>query len=578
MMKRKLALLLTGILMISSLAGCGQSAVDKETDAATQAEAGSAAGEQEEGASGSWFAETGYPIVTDVSQMPAIKVYKSVADLEPEDPNENLWMQKATADTGVTFEWMTVPGNSSAERVSMMLATNDLPDVFWNGVTREQVLQYMEAGMFMPVEDLVEKYMPNLKHIFEERPEYKAMCTAPDGHMYGFPRVEEMNGLTSTPGGVYVNQGWLDKIGMSVPATMDEWIDMLYAFRDAGDLNGNGEKDEWALSWDYYECWDNIFAWVSGCYGTPDVTNGPDAMTNHLFVKDNMIGYAPTEESFRKTAELFHQFYVDGILNPDSFATATSGTSLHKQKLQQDVPMIGTFMAWGRDGNITNRDVLAQYVPQPRVDGPEGKSGFIRNTSELSTTTLGMITTECEYPELVARFIDYCYAPENSVTLNWGAEDFVYKKDENGILRWDVDENGNMIFKNNFTEFWQMREHSTIGGPNIVLNEYYDTVVEYPRDAQTLYDEQVACGKKELLEEYTAVTPNVWLLPEEQSQIDQLLPQINNVVDATLQKWIIDGGADTEFEQFKKDLDGAGLQTFLGVYQTAYDRYVSNMK
>ena len=586
-MKRRIALLLAAVTVTTSLAGCGacgsgdgNTAQTTETTETTQQEETGETAEETAVGSAEDTQNTGYPIVQP-GEMPDIEVFKSVADLEPEDPNENLWMQKATADTGVTFNWTTVPGNSAGERVAMMLATNDLPDVFWNGVTRDQVLQYMNAGIFMPVEDLVDQYMPNLKKIFEERPQYKAMCTAPDGHMYGFPRVEEMNGLTSTPGGVYVNQEWLDQIGAEVPSTLDEWVDMLYAFKEAGDLNGNGEADEWPLSWDYAEGWDNIFAWVSGCYGTPDVSNGPlnsqDGFTNHLFVKDNKIGYAPTEESFQKTAELFHQFYVDGILNPDSFAPTTSGTSLHKQKLQQDLPMLGTFMAWGRDGNITNRDVMAQYVAQPRVEGPAGKSGYVRNTSELSTTSLGMITVECENPEIVARFIDYCYAPANSVTLNWGAEDFVYKKDENGILRWDVDADGNVIFKNDFTEFWQMREHSTIGGPNIVLNDYYDTVVEYPRDAQTLYDEQVACGKKELLEEYTPVTPRAWFLPEEQAQIDQLLPQINNVVDATVQRWIIDGGADTESEQFKADLDAAGLQTFLGVWQAAYDRYLDAM-
>lgn len=566
-MKKQIALLMAGVMALGTMSGCGDSEKATEENAAETAKV----------ADEEWFAETGYPIITDADQMPEIEVFKSIGDLEPEDPNENLWMQQASEETGVTFQWTTVPNNSSAERVSMMLATNELPDVFWNGVSRERVLQYMDADLFMPVEDLVEQYMPNLKKIFEERPEYKALCTAPDGHMYGFPRVEEMNGLTSTPGGVYVNQEWLDQLGIAVPETLDEWTDMLYAIKDAGDINGNGEADEYALSWDYSEGWDNIFAWVSGCFGTPDVTNGKDAMTNHLFVKDGKIGYAPTEESFQKTAELFHQFYVDGILNPDSFAPATSGTSLHKQKLQQNVPMLGTFMAWGRDGNITDPEVKEQYVAQPRIEGPEGKSGFIRNTSELSTTSLGMITTACEYPEVVARFIDYCYAPENSVTLNWGAEGFVYKADENGVLRWDVDENGNMIFKNDFTEFWQMREFSTIGGPNIVLNDYYDTVVEYPRDAQTLYNEQVECGKKELLEEYEAVSPMVWFLPEEQAQLDQLLPQINNVVDATVQSWIIDGGADTGFEQFKADLDAAGLQTYLSIWQGAYDRYMENM-
>ena len=566
-MKKIISIMMVSVLLAAMLMGCKKDGDNTAPTDDTNTAADSSA----------WFNESGYPIVKDASALPAVKVYKSINELEPEDPNENLWMKQATADTGVTFEWTTVPDQSSAERVQMMLATNDLPDVFWNGVGKEQVLQYIDSGMFMPVEDLVEKYMPNLKKIFDERPEYKALCFAPDGHMYGFPRVEEMNGLTSTPGSVYVNEEWLQQLGLSIPTTLEEWIDMLYKMKDAGDLNGNGTADEYPLSWDYSEGWDNLFAWVSGTYGTPDVTNGKDSLTNHLFIKDGKIGYVPALESYQKTAELFHQFYKDGVLNPDSFAPVATGTSLHKQKLQHNLPILGTFMAWGLDGNITDADVKAMYVPQPRIQGPSGKSGYIRNTSELSTTTLGVITTNCKNPELVARFIDYCYEPKNSITLNWGAEGFVYKEDENGVLRWDVDENGNMIFKNDLTEFWQMRSFSTIGGPNIVLNDYYDVDVEYPRDAQRVYDEQVAGGKKELLEEYEAVSPAVWFLQEEQSQLDQLLPQINNVVDATIQSWIIDGGADTGFDQFKKDLDAAGLQTFLEVYQKAYDRYLANM-
>lgn len=566
-MKKFITIMMVAAIVSTMLMGCGK----KGDQSAPAGNTGEAADNT------AWFNETGYPIVKDTSAMPAIKVYKSINELEPENPNENVWMKQASEDTGVTFEWTTVPDQSSTERVQMMLATNDLPDVFWNGVGKEQVLQYIDSGMFMPVEELVEKYMPNLKKIFDERPEYKALCFAPDGHMYGFPRVEEMNGLTSTPGSVYVNEKWLQQLGLSTPSTLEEWINMLYKMKEAGDLNGNGTADEYPISWDYSEGWDNLFAWVSGSYGTPDVTNGKDSLTNHLYIKDGKIGYVPTLASYQKTAELFHQFYKDGILNPDSFAPVSTGTSLHKQKLQQELPMIGTFMAWGLDGNITNADVKAMYVPQPRIQGSDGKSGYIRNTSELSTTTLGVITSNCKNPELVARFIDYCYEPKNSITLNWGAEGFVYKEDEKGVLRWDVDENGNMIFKNDLTEFWQMRSFSTIGGPNIVLNDYYDVDVEYPRDAQRVYDEQVAGGKKELLEEYEAVSPAVWFLPEEQSQLDQLLPQINNVVDATIQTWIIDGGADTGFEQFKKDLDSAGLQTFLEVYQKAYDRYLANL-
>lgn len=196
---------------------------------------------------------------------------------------------------------------------------------------------------------------------------------------------------------------------------------------------------------------------------------------------------------------------------------------------------------------------------------------------ELFNTTLAMITTKCENPELVARFVDYCMGPEQSVTANWGAEGAVYVKDENGILRWDVDETG-MYLKPKFSlENWQLRSYSTIGGPNVVLHDYYETVVEYPRDAQRVYDEQVAGGKIELLEEYQPVSPMVWFLPEEQEMVDQIMPQIKNVFDSTLQRWIIDGGADTEFEAFKEQLIAAGLNDYLAIYQKAFDRYLANL-
>lgn len=139
-MKRRIALLLAAVTVTTSLAGCGaggsgdgNTAQTTETTETTQQEETGETAEETAVGSAEDTQNTGYPIVQP-GEMPDIEVFKSVADLEPEDPNENLWMQKATADTGVTFNWTTVPGNSAGERVAMMLATNDLPDVFWNGV------------------------------------------------------------------------------------------------------------------------------------------------------------------------------------------------------------------------------------------------------------------------------------------------------------------------------------------------------------------------------------------------------------------------------------------------------------
>ncbi|MDR1530910.1 MAG: extracellular solute-binding protein [Clostridiales bacterium] len=568
MKKRITAVFLACVMTVGVSAACGNSGA---------APSGGVGSESGQAPAAAWKSESGFPIVLDPSQQPKITMFKSINDVEPENPNDNLWMQQAIADTGLQVEWITVPSSSAGERVQLMLANNELPDVFWDSIDRNHLLQYLDYGIFMPTEDLIDQYMPNLQKIYEARPEYKALSYAPDGHIYGFPRAEEMHGLVMTPGAVYVYKPWLDQLNIAMPATLDEWVDMLYKIKDAGDLNGNGVADEYALSWDFNQGWDHIFGWVSPCFGVMDVQTGPGNASNHLLLRDDKIVYSALDEGFQKTSELFHQFYVDGILNPDSFATRATGSSLHEQKLQQDLPMIGVFQSWGTDGMVPNPDVQAGYVSMPRVTGPNGKSGYIRNNSELFFTTLGMITQECENPDLVARFVDYCMQPEQSVTLNWGAIGCVYVKDSDGILRWDVDESGKIIKPKYELEWWQLRGYSTIGGPNVILSDYYDTVVEYPRDAQRLFDEQSAGGKAELLKEYKAVSPRVWFSTDDQARLDQILPQINSVYDATIQKWIIDGGADTEFEQFKKDLESAGLSAYLEIYQTAYDNYLKFM-
>ena len=42
--------------------------------------------------------------------------------------------------------------------------------------------------------------------------------------------------------GPTIRQDWLDKLGLSMPTTVDEWYNVLKAFR--ADPNGNGKADE----------------------------------------------------------------------------------------------------------------------------------------------------------------------------------------------------------------------------------------------------------------------------------------------------------------------------------------------
>ena len=99
----------------------------------------------------------------------------------------------------------------------------------------------MEGGL-IPLEDLIDKYAPNLKKFFEENPRYKKDAIAADGHIYIIPNYNDYFNLKTTQG-YYIRKDWLKKLNLKEPKTVDELYKTLVAFRDK-DPNGNGKKDE----------------------------------------------------------------------------------------------------------------------------------------------------------------------------------------------------------------------------------------------------------------------------------------------------------------------------------------------
>lgn len=157
-------------------------------------------------------------------------------------------VQRWKEDTGIEFDWQVIAADGAAEKLSLTLTAGDeLPDAFWNfigGLSGQYAVQYAEQDVFIPTQDLINEYCPTLVQILEDNPQYQKEIVTPDGNMYGFPYIEQMKGLVMTSGPLLINQNWLDQVGMDLPTTVDEFTDILYAFKEAGDLNGNGEADD----------------------------------------------------------------------------------------------------------------------------------------------------------------------------------------------------------------------------------------------------------------------------------------------------------------------------------------------
>ena len=490
--------------------------------------------------------------------------------------------QKWAEDTGVEFDWQSIPGEGAQEKINLMLASGeDLPDAFWNfgdGKSGNIVVQYADQDVFLPTEGLINEYMPNLKKILDDHPQYRAEITAPNGHTYGFPYIEEMYGLVLTGGPLLINKTWLDQVGKEVPTTVDEWVDCLKAFRDGGDLNGNGEADEipmatWFGATDSFGSY-NMFYRFTGTFGCADSYCGGNAYADHLRLIDGKVTFTAMDEAFRKTAEFFNMLYNENLIWNGSFE-ADESASYKTSLIKEDVARIGCFGTW-TDQEITNLDVHDEYVPLPRLEGEAGKMGFANNYSELQDSSDTAITTTCKFPHVIARFVDYMVGdPAISVQSNWGAEGYNYKLDENGILRTPLDEQGRYVAQQegaDYADFGKARTNSTTArGSMIVLNEYYETVAGYAYDAVQLLEWQRVNGKDEVLEEYYTI-PRVMMTVEELTRLAQIQPTVSDIVDRYINTWVTSGVTDDNWNAYLGELEAAGVNDVVSIYQTAVDR------
>ena len=607
-MKKKVISILLSLTMVAGLlSGCGgggndtgsssdnssstpsenvediQEAVDS---AATATDTGLTPEEQEAVDAGLIALDGSLPIIKDPAAFE--EKYGKISMLFINNPErvvevgELAMAQKWFEDTGVEFEWQSIPNEGAQEKINLMLASgDDLPDAFWNfgdGKSGNIVVQYADQDIFLPTEGLINDYMPNLKKILDDHPNYRAEITAPNGHTYGFPYIEEMYGLVLTGGPLLINKTWLDQVGKEVPTTVDEWVDCLKAFRDGGDLNGNGEADEipmasWFGATDSFGSY-NMFYRFTGAFGCADSYCGGNAYADHLRLIDGKVTFTAMDEAFRKTAEFFNMLYNENLIWNGSFE-ADESASYKTSLIKEDVARIGCFGTW-TDQEITDLDVHDEYVPLPRLEGEAGKIGFLNNYSELQDSSDTAITTTCKFPHVIARFVDYMVGdPAISVQSNWGAEGYNYVKDENGILRTPLDEQGRYVPSHegaDYDTFGKARSNSTTArGSMIVLDEYYETVAGYAYDAVQLLEWQKVNGKDEVMAEYDAI-PRVMMTVDELTRLAQIQPTVSDIVDRYINTWITGGVTDDNWNAYLGELEAAGVNDVVALYQTAVDR------
>lgn len=484
------------------------------------------------------------------------------------EPNNRTIFKRLEEKTNVHVDWTAIQADQWGEKIKLNMANiNSLTDfVFTAGFSDSDLLRYADQEIIIPLEEYIDSCMPNLSAVYEKYPEYRAMSEDENGHIWALPWIEQLGAnktAIQTVGSnmTFINKSWLEFLGLEMPETVDEFEQVLLAFRDNADkLQSEFGVEGSIIPMSFIMNAEDPMLLINGFgegYGDSD-------LGRHIAVtEDKKVISSATQDGFFKGLQWMNKLYEENLIDPEAF-TQDWSTYVSKGKSGR----YGVCMSW----DVANIANLADWTVLPPLEAD------VRNVTPMNGSfTSGfdrgrcVVTALAEDPELVCSWLDQMYDPMQSPQNNWGTYG---EDDEFDIFEMGTNEAGEEMLTHaplGDASPVEVREAESVNGPLAVLDEYYGKYVTCPDDAQYRLD---------WIEEYftpymntTYVFPNVFISLEDNETISEIEPDITKTINAAKSDWVMNGVDEAKFEQFKSDLEDYGLEELLAIYQKYVDKF-----
>ncbi|MDF2923475.1 MAG: family 1 extracellular solute-binding protein [Paenibacillaceae bacterium] len=144
------------------------------------------------------------------------------------------WIQKNFGDpNNIKLEFVPVPRNQEVAKLNVLMATGDAPDIVF-AYDLNTVNNYVKSGGLTDVGSLIDQYGPNLKKFLGTEVLSYGLFT---GKQYSIPAKRTLQYTQSS----YIRKDWLDKLGLPVPTTTEQFYNAMKAFKEKDPGNTGGK-------------------------------------------------------------------------------------------------------------------------------------------------------------------------------------------------------------------------------------------------------------------------------------------------------------------------------------------------
>ncbi|WP_248931025.1 extracellular solute-binding protein [Paenibacillus hamazuiensis] len=297
-------------------------------------------------------------------------------------------------------------------KMNLMFAGGDIPDVVGviGTATTKSLSGSVESGVFMPLDDLLKQYAPNL---MKQVPKAAWDAVSYKGKIYGIPEYLSNPSRRAT----FIRTDQLEKTGLPAPKTVDEFLNVLRAMKKNGVENP-------------YQMREN-FKYADVIFGAFDVLPYKDQFEVQ---NGQVVPKFFDVENTQKALQVYKTMYDEGLI-PKDFATISSTD--YTKNINGGKAGIWSANATGLPGYRTGN---TQVTPSAKVDiipspkGPDGKAGYFYYTPVVRSFYINA-KTKPETAAGILKFFDWMTTEQAEKFFSLGIEGETYTM-ENGKINY----------------------------------------------------------------------------------------------------------------------------------------------
>ncbi len=541
---------LSAVMAVSLLAGCGSKKDDNETKVELN-EAGT------------------YPIVKDGTLNMSIFMM-SMPNVE--DFATNDFTKFMEEKTGIKMEFVTGGRDDWSDKLNMILQSDDYPDIIL-GVSPDIAKYGVKEGIIIPLDDYInEENVPNYLRVMKD---YDMDITREtDGKIYSLAEVNDCYHC-SYGRKMWVNKHYLDEMGVDVPTTTDEFLDVCKKFLEY-------KPDGIAVAGAEQGWFSRMQDWLMGAYTY--IPSKSAAFTVRDFAALNMdtnkIENVAITDEYKEGLKFIKQLYDIGAIYEGDFTQ--TGEQMKTLVNQPDEPVL-----FFTDGTISdcidsdsNNELYRHYVAMAPIKGPDGTQTVWRERNSGLSSGGVCITDNCKDPAAALRWADFFYSETGDLSSQFGPDE---GKD------WTLNPEGKIGMDGNpalyevlnlYTAETQNHDWQDVGirvAPRAFrMGQAMDEDID-PYSSGGL-EKLLFDATKELYEPYGDNTnlTNIEVLKvtdEESTDMSTTAVEVSKLIDENAVAFMTGKkDIDSEWDNYLDALEKAGLSELMKTYQTAYDR------